>query len=245
MNEYSSRILAVTFVTASIFLLFFLFPVLAHQDGVILQNNTLIARNINVERGLGAFSITITYDPNTTAIFNVSSVPPFTVVSNINNTAGVTYISGFHGQIPGPTGDVRLAILQIKGSDNVNIAVEELIDTSGKDIYISSANEQQMEKPYREEGNSETQGIVPEGALLPSPSAPPTEETPSVTLTPTPTVTLTVLPTIVPSPTAIVTTATTTPAPTTTPRPIIPGFEGAFSIAGLFVVAYLVLRRRK
>jgi hypothetical protein len=229
--------LAVTFVTASFILLFSLFlslfPVLAHQDVIILQNNTLIARNINVEGGLGAFSIVITYNPNTTTIFNVSSVPPFTVVSNINNTAGISYISGFHGQIPGPTGDVRLAILQIEGSDNLSISVEELIDTSGKDINISSANEQ-MEKLYREEGNSEMQSITSEtseGTLLPSsPSAPSIEETSSATVTPTPTATPTVL-------------AIPIATPTPMPSPRIPGFEGTCAIAGLFVAAYLVLKR--
>jgi len=34
-----------------------------------------------------------------------------------------------------------------------------------------------------------------------------------------------------------------TPSPTPTPKP--PGFEAVFAIAGLFAIAYLVLRRRK
>ncbi|KAF5432066.1 hypothetical protein C5S39_04515, partial [Candidatus Methanophagaceae archaeon] len=45
--------------------------------------------------------------------------------------------------------------------------------------------------------------------------------------------------------------ATPTPAPTTSteetpePKPSTPGFEASFVIAGMFSIAYLVLRRRK
>ena len=56
---------------------------------------------------------------------------------------------------------------------------------------------------------------------------------PKVTVTPTPIPTAT--PTV--SPTA-------TPTPTPTPKPGIPAFEAVFTIAGLLVVAYLVLRRK-
>lgn len=241
MNGYRYRMTAVALVTASFFLLLFsAFPVSTHQEVVILQNNTLIARNINVEQGLGAFSIMITYNPNTTSILNVSSVPPFIVVSNINNTAGISYISGFHGQIPGPTGDVRLVILQIKGSDNMNISIDELIDTSGKGIISPINDIQQTEKSYHEGGSIETPGIEPEGTLSSSPSTLPVEETPSPTVTPTPTATATVLATVAPSPAA-----TPTATPTPTPKSRIPGFEATFAIAGLLAVAYLVLRRKK
>ena len=60
-------------------------------------------------------------------------------------------------------------------------------------------------------------------------TAPGATPTPPI-LTPTPTVTV--------SPTA-------TPSPGPTSKPLIPGFEAVFAIAGLLVIAYLALQRRK
>ena len=61
---------------------------------------------------------------------------------------------------------------------------------------------------------------------------------PAATPTPTPTPTVTVTPTPTPTIPPVVTTPTPTPTPT-------PGFEAVFAIAGLFAVAYLVVRRKR
>ena len=63
-------------------------------------------------QGLGAYDITLTFNP---AVVNVTSVgggdSPFDggPISNINNTAGTVAFAAFQSSIPGPLGNVRIA----------------------------------------------------------------------------------------------------------------------------------------
>jgi hypothetical protein len=102
---------------------------------VVEENDTIILMvNVQDKDGLGSFSLTLKYNPNMTKILKVSWEQPFTVVSNVNNTAGIARIAGFHGQIPGPKGEVKLVRLCVDGLPEFKITDVKLYDTKGNPL---------------------------------------------------------------------------------------------------------------
>jgi len=115
----------------------------------------------------------------------------------------------------------------------------------GKEWLIQNAITQTVikESPYESGAPETTPSLSPTSSFMPIATPIPTTSTFAPTLTPTPTQTPTSSPT---TPPIITPSSLPSPSPTLSPsQHWIPGFESAFAIAGLLVVAYLVLRRRK
>ena len=113
----------------------------ANTLNVVRENDTvIIVADVQDEDGLGSFSLTIKYDPSKTKIINVSPEEPFTVVSNIDNTNGIAKVAGFHGQIPGPRGKVKLAKLSVDGLLEFEVINVKLYDTKGDLIFYYYSN---------------------------------------------------------------------------------------------------------
>ncbi|MCD6455528.1 MAG: hypothetical protein J7K81_01885 [Methanophagales archaeon] len=167
------------------------------------------------------------------------------IISGINNTAGVTKMSWFSAT--GMTGDFVFAYVTLNATGSadetseLNLTVKKLVDTGNNPI-----------------AHTVDEGMFTASAGPPlTPTSPQTTPTPTATATaalPTSTPTPTSTPMVTPTPvTTTPTTAPTTEAPiatpppkaTPTPTPTPPCFEAVFAIAGLLAIAYLVLRKKK
>lgn len=126
-----------------IFLLFFLifgleFTVV-NAIKLIEDNNRLIIEAQTNNSDVGAFSLSLSFNPDKTRIINISGEEPFITVANVKN--GMIKISGFHGQIPGPSGNVRLAVVTFNGSSEFQVVELKIYNTKGNLIeFIPSSS---------------------------------------------------------------------------------------------------------
>jgi len=95
-------------------------------------------RGITDAFGLGAYEIRLEYDPGAVEVTGVlPGDEPFDApVYNVEGS-GVN-ITGYHGAVPGPTGDVRIAALELKalaaGNVTFDVAFESLISSYGDEM---------------------------------------------------------------------------------------------------------------
>ncbi len=204
----------------------FLPPVPALADsvaGVALTSATIpvnstgttdvIVNGVSGPDGLGAYDVNIRFDNTKLAVVRVDGgAVPFnsTPVNNAEFPFGATSANGlgklnlnsFQAQIPGPTGNVKVATVTWKalagGVHDLSLAVTILADIHGIPISPSSV----------------LGGKVYAIAPTPGPDAPPTP-TPASVSTPTP------APTATPSPAPLIT-FSPTPTPLATPVPNTP-----------------------
>lgn len=107
----------------------------------VINNNdttkTVIARNIESKMGVGAFIIFLIYN-DSIKITNITGISPFIVTYNSLNT-GIIKVVGFHGNIPGPTGDVPLIKFKVEGEGEIKVIVGELVDPNDNEIIVESS----------------------------------------------------------------------------------------------------------
>jgi len=143
---------------------------------------------------------------------------------------------------PGETTDMCLCNLQLSDLSGENVGFDTAPATNGTFTIVS--NFTQMPSSTGSQSPTVSPAEESEGvgeAITPA-------DTNSVIPTATPTITPSVMPAtaspieVSPSPTSSPSSA---PTATSTAAPSQPGFDAIFAIAGVFAVAYLVLRRRK
>lgn len=103
-------------------------------------------RNVTGPTGMGAYDIRIKYDP---AGLRINGITPGTNpyfasgTHNINNVEGIVYLNAFHGAIPGPTGDIGVAFVEVLALAGGTWVLEPVIvtlsDTRGKNITASTS----------------------------------------------------------------------------------------------------------
>lgn len=109
----------------------------------------LTAWHISDPKGLGAFEITIKYDPKGIKVEEVQAPQNFgdapqsfsLFVPNIDSNTGTIKVVALQPKIPGPTGDVQLANLSItglkEGSWPLQVSIDTLANSDGKPIPAS------------------------------------------------------------------------------------------------------------
>lgn len=104
-------------------------------------------KNITGGPGLGGYDLQVRFDPAALRIVNLGpgGSPYFAMpISNINNVEGIVYLNGFQTKIPGPTGNVSLASLEILalagGKHKLEVKVITLADTQGNDMTATPVN---------------------------------------------------------------------------------------------------------
>ena len=160
-----------------------------------------------------------------------------------NGTSGIIALLKFSvvGE-PGETTDMCLNNLQLSDLSGENVGFDTAPATDGTFTIVtnltqtpSSTGSPSPAVSPLEESEGEGEAITP-------------DDTESVIPTATPTITPSVMPTTA-SPVKVsplpITKPSSAPTATSTAAPSPPGFDAIFAIAGLFAVAYLVLRRRK
>lgn len=214
-------------------------------------NNTVILMvEIQDQDGLGSFSLTLKYNPNMTKILNVSREGPFTVVGNINNELGVAKIAGFHGQIPGPTGEVRLARLHINGLAEFKIMKMKLYDTKGNLITYQLTSTTPDTSPTTTTPLEQTITTITTVTMSTIPPETNTQvETTTVTIHYLPTKPIERITQTTPkeiskeiSKNNTTTTPTTNP---TKPTAVIPDFSAASSVLMIILTILILLKKRK
>ena len=189
-------------------------------ESVTLQEggNSMVdiwVRGVTDPDGLGAYDIRVDYDP---ALVEVTCVlpgdAPFdSLVYGIYSD--YLLINGFHVDIPGPVGDIRIAGLEFncRGAGNTGFVptVRTLVSTSGADIAALPVSGIVEQVPLESPTPAPTAPPEPTGMPTPTPSTTGTATlAPTETAAPTATAAPTVAPTLTPTPTV-------TPMPTTTP----------------------------
>jgi len=211
-------------------------------------------RGVTDSGGLGAYDIRVDYDP---ALVEVTGVLPGDAPfdSPVYGIYGdYLLINGFHVNIPGPVGDIRIAGLEFtcRGAGDTGFVptIRALLSTSFVDIPALPVSGLVEQVPLESPTPALTATPVPTGMLTQTPALTGTATpAPAETAVPTATAAPTVTPTQTPTPTV-----TPTPMPTVTPSVTPePGEGGANSwvvigpIIGVIVVgggAFLMLRSR-
>lgn len=100
-------------------------------------------------RGLGAVDFQVTYNPAEIKVLGVSGgAPPFSnsPVYNVNKESGVLLFNNYHAAIPGPTGDILVAHLEVEALLTLNAAtalhlsIRNLVNTNGDEIAAKTSS---------------------------------------------------------------------------------------------------------
>jgi hypothetical protein len=192
-------------------------------------SSKIIAPSVS-EKGIGSFYLELAFNLPCN-ITNVDS-DKFLVAYNIMNST--LLIAGAQGEVPGPSGDVILCIVNYEGEPQFKILKAIVSDVDGNTILSNITPSQYQTSNSQSAGEAYTMSSpspTPASPLSPSPTPSPSIVTPLSNPTP---------PSITPPPTQPV----SSPLPTPSQR-MIPGFDSAFTIAGLLAVAYLAVRKKK
>lgn len=101
-------------------------------------------KNISGSAGLGAYDLQVRFDPSGLRVTGLAAgtdsyfgVP----VHKIDNIEGVVFLNAFHARIPGPTGDVNIASIEVlalaSGTWTMEPGITTLADTQGNEISAS------------------------------------------------------------------------------------------------------------
>lgn len=103
-----------------------------HAAEVVLLDDQLLVKGVDDEAGLGVFDIVLCYVPDV-AVNSVEVLPPFMGVYNIQNSEGITIVTGVQvSKIL--KGDVPVARIDYEKEQKIQIYVRELASTQGKGI---------------------------------------------------------------------------------------------------------------
>lgn len=104
-------------------------------------------KNFTNKAGLGGYDLQVTFDPSALRVTAIGpgTSPAFGLpIQNINNVEGVARLNGFQAGIPGPTGDIQIASMDVmalsSGSLQLGMNIVTLADTQGSDIPASPVN---------------------------------------------------------------------------------------------------------
>ncbi len=160
---------------------------------VILDNNTLLVKGVDDSKGIGAFSVVLSYTGNV-SIQSIEGKSGFLIASNIQNEDGQTLIAGISTE--GLTGDIPVALITKTGNGNIQIFVRDLGNVEGDPIsYINEDFVGIIPTPasgggdttWSETSGSQTGGMPPGPVITtgtPSEAAVKATEMPSDTLVP-------------------------------------------------------------
>ncbi len=103
--------------------------------------------------GIGAYCIRVDFDPAMVDVTNVlPGDAPFNTLYSYNIKSNYVVIAGWHAQVPGPGGDVRLCGLEFtclaEGETTLVLTVETLADIDGEDIETAVANGTILQTSY-------------------------------------------------------------------------------------------------
>jgi|GEM_PF-3960448 len=123
-----------------IFLIFGLTFTAGSAVKLVEHNNSSLIIEVQINNtDVGAFSFSLSFDPKETRVVNISGEEPFIIVSNLQD--GMVKISGFHGQIPGPSGNVRLVVVTFNGSSEFRIEELKVYNTRGELVEFIPSSE--------------------------------------------------------------------------------------------------------
>jgi hypothetical protein len=186
--------------------------------------------------GSDMVSLVIT-DPDGNIIKSTS--PPMYPVTQYFDSITVSYLTGMYGVGAGiDTTGWKLGDYKFK----IQTENDVITGYGARGLEMSSTEKTLSEGFGPTLTPTPTSIVTPTPTPIPATPSPVPIPAPSPSPTPTPTPTPTPIPTPSPTPT-LIPPATPTPSPIATPKE--PSFEVIFAIAGLLVVTYFVLRRRK